>query len=145
MNRSGLAAVSLHEKLKTLNKDYNCLLTEPFRFKSRIASLPQKSYLIPSPLSVDNNRAIIVSNLELIEISNLCTEDSAVAILKGKSSSILIVSSYQIRSAQLVQIAVKLISYEPKNWQIDPYWFWPVQQKLNWKRKNKIIVESDLI
>ena len=108
MNRSGLAAVSLNEKLKTLNKDYICLLTEPYRFKSRIASLPQKSYLIPSPLSVDN-RAIIVSNLELIEISNLCTEDSAVAILKGKSSSILIVSLYMDITKPVEQDFIKRI------------------------------------
>ena len=43
---------------------------------------------------MNNNRAIIVSNMELIEISNLCTEDSAVAILKGKLNSFLIVSLY---------------------------------------------------
>ena len=94
MNRSGLAAVSLNEKLKTHNNDYICLLTEPYRFKSKIGNPPQKSFLIPGPLSVNNNRAIIVSNIELIEISNLCTEDSAVAILKGKSNSFLIVSLY---------------------------------------------------
>ena len=109
MNRSGLAAVSLNEKLKTRNNDYICLLTEPYRFKSKIASLPQKSYLIPSPLSVDNNRAIIVSNLELVEISNLCTEDSAAAILKGKSSSILIVSLYMDITKPVEQDFIKRI------------------------------------
>ena len=94
MNRSGLAAVSLNEKLKTYNNDYICLLTEPYQFKSKIANLRQKGFLIPGLLLMNNNRAIIVSNMELIEISNLCTEDSAVAILKGKSNSFLIVSLY---------------------------------------------------
>ena len=94
MNQSGLAAVSLNEKLKTYNNDYICLLTEPYRFESKIANLPQKSFLIPGPLSVKNNRAIRVSNIEHIEISKLCTEDSAVAMLKGKSNSFIIVSLY---------------------------------------------------
>ena len=73
MNRSGLAAVSINEKLKTLNKYYIYLLTEPYRFKSRIASLPQKSYLIPSPLSVDNNRAIIVVQVAVVVHAKACT------------------------------------------------------------------------
>jgi len=109
MNRSGLAAVSLNEKLKTHNNDYICLLTEPYRFKSKIANLPQKSFLIPGPLSVNNNRAIIVSNIELIEISNLCTEDSAVAILKGKSNSFLIVSLYMDITKPVEQDFIKNI------------------------------------
>ena len=115
MNRTRLAAVSLNEKLKTLDNDYICLLTEPYRFKSKIASLPQKSYLIPSPLTVENNRAIIVSNLELVEISNLCTEDSAAAILKGKTSSILIVSLYMNITKPVEQDFIKRILTYSKN------------------------------
>ena len=109
MNRSGLAAVSLNEKLKTHNNDYICLLTEPYKLKNKIANLPQKSFLIPGPLSVSNNRAIIVSSIELIEISNLYTEDSAVAILKGKSNSFLIVSLYMDITKPVEQDFIKNI------------------------------------
>jgi len=35
MNRSGLAAVSLNEKLKTIKGNYLCLVTEPYRYKGK--------------------------------------------------------------------------------------------------------------
>ena len=112
MNRSGLAAVSLNEKLKMQSKDYICLITEPYRFKSKIASLPQKSFLIPSRSTSGDSRAIIISNLELVEISSLCTEDSAAAILKGKTDTYLIVSIYMdITKAVEQEFVINIIEY----------------------------------
>ena len=52
MNRSNLAAVLLNERLKTLKKKYICLLTEPFRYKDKLANLPQKCHVVPDPNTV---------------------------------------------------------------------------------------------
>ena len=82
MNRSNLAAVALNERLKNLRGKYICLLTEPFRYKGKLASMPQRCNVVPDSNTVKDPRASIVSNLELIEISALCTKDSAVAITK---------------------------------------------------------------
>ena len=94
MNRSNLAAVSLNERLKTLKGKYICLLTEPFRYKDKIASMPQKCYVVPEPNTIKDPRASIISNFELVEISSLCTKDSAVAIEKHRGGKYLIVSLY---------------------------------------------------
>ena len=94
MNRSNLAAVSLNERLKTLKNKYICLLTEPFRYKDKLASMPQKCHVVPDLNRVRDPRASIISNLELIEISSLCTRDSAVAIIKHRGGKYLLVSLY---------------------------------------------------
>ena len=84
MNQSNLAAVSLNERLKTLKSKYICLLTEPFRYKDKLASMPQRCYVVPDINTVKDPRASIISNLELVEISSLCTKDSAVSIIKHR-------------------------------------------------------------
>ena len=94
MNRSNLAAVALNERLKTLKGKYICLLTEPFRYKDRLASMPQRCHVVPDLNTVRDPRASIISNLELIEISALCTKDSAVAIIKHRGGKYLLVSLY---------------------------------------------------
>ena len=96
MNRSSLAAVALNEHLKALKKKYICLLTEPFRYKDKLANLPQKCHVVPDPNTVSDPRASIISNVELIEISSLCTRDSAVAIFKHRGGKYLLVSLYMI-------------------------------------------------
>ena len=85
MNRSNLAAVSLNERLKTLKSKYICLLTEPFRYKDKLASMPQRCHVVPDLNTVRDPRASIISNLELIEISSLCTRDSACLLYTSPS------------------------------------------------------------
>ena len=63
MNRSNLAAVALNERLKTLKGEYICLLTEPFRYRDKLANLPQKCYVVPEPNTIKDPRASIISNL----------------------------------------------------------------------------------
>ena len=48
----------------------------------------------PTQLRIPGIRASIISNLELIEISALCTKDSAVAIIKHRGGKYLLVSQY---------------------------------------------------
>ena len=92
MNRSGLAAVELNERLKKVKDHYVCLVTEPFRYRGKIASAPAKACIVPG--NIADPRATILSSIELTEITALCTRDSAVALLKSKELSILIAVSY---------------------------------------------------
>ena len=62
MNRSGLAAVELHERLKLLKCEFICLLTEPYRYKGKIANIPAQVNVIPE--NIIDPRAIIMSNTE---------------------------------------------------------------------------------
>ena len=113
MNRSGLAAVSLNEKLKAIRGNYLCLVTEPYRFKSKLASLPQKCTLIPDKDTMEDPRAVIFSNLDLVEISSLCRKDCAVALLEHEEGRLLIASIYMdvnvcIEQDFLVSLLIRL-------------------------------------
>ena len=35
MNKAGLAAISLNERLKSIKRDFVCLITEPYNFKGK--------------------------------------------------------------------------------------------------------------
>ena len=82
--------LDLIEKFRLLlrNNPHDTLEFETFLKESLLESYGLMLYAHrgtgPFPPTTLVDRAIIVSNLELIEITNLCTEDSAVAILKGK-------------------------------------------------------------
>ena len=56
--------------------------------------MPQRCSVVPDSNTVKDPRASIISNLELIEISALCTKDSAVAIIKHRGGKYLLVSQY---------------------------------------------------
>ena len=56
--------------------------------------MPQKCHVVPDLNTVGDPRASIISNLELIEISSLCTRDNAVAIIKHRGGKYLLVSLY---------------------------------------------------
>ena len=94
MNRSDLAAVSPNERLKTLRSKFICLLTDPFRYKDKVANIPKRCCVVPDPNTIKDPRASIISNLELVEISSLCTKDSAVTIIKHRGGRYLLVSLY---------------------------------------------------
>ena len=94
MNRSNLAAISLNERLKALRSKFIRLLTEPFCYKEKVADIPKKCCVVPEPNTIRDPRASIISNLELVEISSLCTKDSAAAIIKHRGGRYLVVSLY---------------------------------------------------
>ena len=48
MNWSGMAAVALNERLKT---KFVCLLTEPYHYKGKLASIPAKMTVIPENIT----------------------------------------------------------------------------------------------
>ena len=81
MNWAGLAAVWLNERLKELKGDFICLITEPHNYGGKVASLPRNCKFVPHTLKEKECRAAIIasSNIEIVEISDLCTKDSAVA------------------------------------------------------------------
>ena len=56
--------------------------------------MPQRCHFVPDLNTVRDPRASIISNLELIEISALCTKDSAVAKIKHRGGKYLLVSLY---------------------------------------------------
>ena len=81
MNKAGLAAISLNERLKSIKGDFVCLITEPYNFKGKAASLPSNAQVVPENTEEKASRAIIIAspNCEIVEVSNLCSKDSAVA------------------------------------------------------------------
>ena len=112
MNRSGLAAVSLNEKLKNIKGSYICLTTEPYRYKGNLANLPQKCTFVPDKSTLEDPRASIFSNLELIEISSLCTKDCAVALLEHKEGKLLVASIYMDVNEKIEQeFIIALMEY----------------------------------
>ena len=116
MNRSGLAAVSLNEKLKSVKGNYLCFTTEPYRFKGNLARLPQKCTLIPERNTIEDPRAAIWSNMDLIEISSLCTKDCAVALLEHKEGRTLIASIYMDMNERVEQeFLLALLDYSNEN------------------------------
>ena len=79
MNKAGLAAISLNERLKSIKGDFVCLITEPYNFKGKAASLPSNAQVVPENTEEKASRAIIIAspNCEIVEVSNLCSKDSA--------------------------------------------------------------------
>ena len=96
MNKAGLAATSLNERLKSLREDFVCLITEPYNFKGKAASLPSNAQIVPENTEEHASRAIIMAspNCEVVEVRNLCTKDSAVAHCKIDKVNILLCSVY---------------------------------------------------
>ena len=58
MNKAGLAAISLNERLKSIKGDCVCLITEPYNFKGKAASIPSNCllYTSPSPRDLSTSR-----------------------------------------------------------------------------------------
>ena len=83
MNKAGLAAISLNERLKSIKGDFVCLISEPYNLKGKAASLPSNVQVVPENTEENASRAIIIAspNCEIVEVSNLCSKDSAVAHL----------------------------------------------------------------
>ena len=81
MNRTGLAAVCLNERIKGIKSEFVCLITEPHNYGGKVASLPRNCHLVPDTLKGKECRAAIIAspNLQLVEVSELCTKDCAVA------------------------------------------------------------------
>ena len=73
MNRAGLAAVCLNERIKGLKGDFICLITEPHNYGGKVASLPRNCKLVPCTLKEKECRAAIIAspNIEIVEISEL--------------------------------------------------------------------------
>ena len=67
MNKAGLAAISLNERLKSIKGDFVCLITEPYNFKGKAASLPSNAQVVPENTEEKASRAIIIA-LSLIHI-----------------------------------------------------------------------------
>ena len=76
------------------NSSYICLLTETFRYGSKQACLPKNCSVVPSPGTVEDCRASIMSNLDITEISSLAHRDAAVATIEVEGGSYLLVSLY---------------------------------------------------
>ena len=96
MNKAGLAAISLNERLKNIKGDFVCLITEPYNFKGKVATLPSNVQVVPENTEEKASRAIIIAspNCEIVEVSNLCSKDSAVAHCKIDKVNILLCSIY---------------------------------------------------
>ena len=96
MNKAALAAISLNERLKSIRGDFVCLITEPYNFKGKAASLPSNAQVVPGNTEEKASRAIIIAspNCEIVEVSNLCSRDSAVAHCKIDKVNILLCSIY---------------------------------------------------
>ena len=96
MNKADLAAVSLNERLKSIKGDFVCLITEPYNFKGKAARLPSNVQIVPENIKEKTSRAIIIAspNCEIVEVSNLCSKDSAVAHCKIDKVNILLCSIY---------------------------------------------------
>ena len=96
MNRAGLAAVCLNERIKGLKEDFICLITEPHNYRGKEASLPRNCKVVPYNLREKECRAAIIAspNIEIVEISDLCTKDSAVAYCNIDNKRILVCSGY---------------------------------------------------
>ena len=96
MNKAGLAATSLNKRLKSLKEDFVCLITETYNFKGKAASLPSNAQIVPENMKEKASRAIIIAspNCEIVEVSNLCSKESAVAHCKINKVNILLCSVY---------------------------------------------------
>ena len=96
MNKAGLAAISLNERLKSIKGDFVCLISEPYNLKGKAASLPSNVQVVPENTEENASRAIIIAspNCEIVEVSNLCSKDSAVAHCKIDKVNILLCSIY---------------------------------------------------
>ena len=78
MNRAGLAAVCLKERIKGMKGDFICLITEPHNYGGKVASLSRNCKCVPYTLKEKECRAAIIAspiaNMEIVEISDLCTK-----------------------------------------------------------------------
>ena len=110
MNRAGLAAVCLNERIKGLKGDLICIITEPHNYGGKVASLPRNCKFIPCTLKEKECRAAVIAspNIEIVEISELCTKDSAVAYCNIDNTRILVCSGY-LDITQPVQQDLSLI------------------------------------
>ena len=114
MNWAGLAAVCLNERIKSIKSEFVCLITEPHNYGGKVASLPRNCHLVPDTLKEKECRAAIIAspNLELVEVSELCTKDCAVAYCTINKTRILICSIYlDINKAVVQEWLDKIIKY----------------------------------
>ena len=92
MKKAFVAAVELSSRLEG-KENFACLVTEPYRYKEKIASLPPG---VKALCSKKNARAAIFykGEDEIMDIETLTNPDCAVGLLKHKEGSILVASVY---------------------------------------------------
>ena len=78
MNRAGLAAVCLNERIKRITGDFICLLTEPHNYGGKVASLPRNCKYVPNTLKEKECRAAIIAskNIEIVAFSIMKSSSS---------------------------------------------------------------------
>ena len=91
LKKAFIAAVELNKTIKNLG-EYIVLATEPYKFKSKLRSIPPKANTI---CALDPRAAIIYGNgIELIKVEHLTKRDCAVGVLKTGDEKVLIASVY---------------------------------------------------
>ena len=88
--KSFVAAIEL-ARITRGKEDFICLITEPYRHKGKVASVPRGTKIVCPRV---NPRAAIFYNgqHDLLEIESLMNQDCAVAVLKTPARNILIAS-----------------------------------------------------
>ena len=96
LRKSPLAAAELQKKADDLNSDFLCLVQEPSVYKGKFRNRPYRSRAFPSSFITENPRAGIIysDRLKVSELPTLEDKDSAVAILKNGSKTMIIASLY---------------------------------------------------
>ena len=93
MRKAFVASVELSKLAASLEKNIVCLITEPFRRKGKICSIPRGFKCISAQ---NGARAAILygGGTEILMVENLTNEDCAVGLIKINKRNIIIVSAY---------------------------------------------------
>ena len=93
MRKAFVASMELGRRVTKLDSEVICLITEPFRYRNRLCSLPRGFKSLAVPLQA---RAAIFwrGNFDILKIESLCNKDCAVGIVKLGKSNVLLVSGY---------------------------------------------------
>ena len=110
LNKCYLAQVELGNKVSKLGT-FIALVQEPYCYKTKVCLMPRATSVIASK---DCPRALIISskNLAIQEVSNLCTKDMAVGLVKLGGKQTLIASLYlDITCAPVSNDLLSLINF----------------------------------
>ena len=93
MRKAFVASMELGRRVTKLESEVVCLITEPFRYKNKVCSLPRGFRILSAPLQA---RAAIFwrGNFDILKIESLCNADCAVGIIRMGKNNLLLVSGY---------------------------------------------------
>ena len=112
LNKSNSAMQELTIKLRKV-RDFICILTEPSVIRHRLSGIPKHYNSIPSHKENSPRAAILTSKtIDIQEISNLCSRDLVVGLIKCGNKYTALISAYMdIKSNPISSQLIEAVEY----------------------------------